>query len=502
MSKIILFFLYIFTTFIVAQSKVIINEVESINDINLKTIEDEQNKVVGYYYFNEVEKMENKNRLFHLSVFDSDLNTLFEKKIEMIKRTHLKELYVHQNKVIMLLANPKENEMQLIVSDFSNHELINEKIKLKEEEESIFEQYQMNKEPNIAIIEGKGFVFLVPKQLSKISRDEYEPSWHRVGTEFRYYDNNADLIWKSPYSKLENYNSFVYFNDVKRGKVSYTEFRKKDGEFSPMNTIFNLLDVEKNEIIAKVEYPRLTNNRIIDKVFIGENETTILGRFWKNDRNPYAKEGSKGLFINKIKNNGNLIFDKNFSWEDDFSKYIDITKNGRIRKEGSLYPEFFFKDELDNYYIINELYENVVNVATFLVNTNMSTFRVGSICAIKFDPTFNISKVQIIPKELTKRIVSILGTSTSMAKYYYNLGYFDLIGSTNNKITYLDKKRNDYTIIKLALSNNDINVTKEKLEGEYDDFYIRSNNESRYTLVRYIKKSKQIILELKNYNLK
>jgi hypothetical protein len=431
----------------------------------------EATEVKGYFFFYVSDKIDRKTNEYTLQITDSKLKKLKDIKFVDSKNVSILESSFNGKDLIFLFFDSKERtfEYQVYGTDGAKKHTYTRALTKKEKAYLEATYLSIDDDDNtfngLYPIEGKGFISNTP------SREDKDYTF-----QLDFFSSNERKQWS--YIPTIGAKKFVGDYLGTYNGVVYLEILKFSGMFDqkPESNIVGL-DLETGkQLFEKVTdgkyrmYPASLN-------VLNNGNAYVFGEYFDPNDN-IMKDKSRGFAFWQIDTKGQILSEKYASWDEDFSKFFNVSSKGKIEDFGFMYLHNMMQTADGSIYAVGEGYKKVVSglgIASTILNGGRSgglstaKMKVTDLALIKFDANFKLKEAKIYEKNSNKIEMQsgMEFVSTPMIgkllKFYYggfdykyaqinkagtafNICYEDFVrgkdykGSTFNSISYIDGK--------------------------------------------------------------
>ncbi len=475
----------------------------------------EASEVKGYFFFYVSDKIDKKTNEYTLKITDAKLNKLKDIKFEDSKYVSILESSFNGTDLIFLFYDSKERtfEYQVYGANGAKKHTYSRELTKKEKRFLEGTYFSIDDEENtfsgLYPIEGQGFISNTP------SREDKDYTF-----EIDYYSSNEKKQWsyipttgakKFIGDYLGTYNGVVYLEVLKFGSL----FDQK-----PESNIVGLDLKTGKEIFEKPTdgkfrmYPANLN-------VLNNGSAYIFGEYFSEDGN-IMKDKSKGFAFWQIDEKGKILSEKYASWEDDFSKYLNVSSKGKIEDFGFMFLHRMMQTADGNIYAVGEGFKKVASGLGIAANIlggggssiSVAKMNVTDMILIKFDSDFKLKEAKIYEKNTNKfemqNGMEFVSTPLIGKMIKYQWGGFDYKYSQINKAgTSFNVCYEDYVKGKgykgstfNSISYNEGKITTDKINTKSDASRssVLQGPSGQVLILEYYKKTKTLEIHFEKLN--
>ncbi|TWP28694.1 hypothetical protein ETU09_05085 [Apibacter muscae] len=382
-------------------------------------------QVYGYIYFFDQGDIDKENKQLEYVLLDKNLNKVANNTFTYKNYKHGINFnftgcnFINQNEIMLRMEYSakkkptiytyriiKFNDKKISPEYWYKNETIEEAPKnYKEYEKHIHELNNLgffipNKENNGFLVKELFLKDTGSNKFIKFYSTDNEQQWVYDYSLYKDSDKYINIsLQESSLNTLylfvfRNYNYFISFYQIialnsKNGKKKYDFY----------------LPSNKNHTI---KFKEINNHLVITGNYSPTKESK--GILSNPDPGIFNLEKNEGFYSIVLDEEGNKVKEKYTQWED-FKEYIKIEENGRIDKNYRLKPADYFVFDDGSISILTEKSKpsKYVSVASLISTLNIATIsaiedsqKAEDFILFSMDSDFNIKKVEIIEKDLTK----------------------------------------------------------------------------------------------------
>jgi hypothetical protein len=475
----------------------------------------EAKEVKGYFFFYVSDKIDKRTNEYTLKITDAKLNKLKDIKFEDNKDISILESSFNGKDLIFLFYNSKERTFEYQVYGANGVKKHTYTRELSKKEKRFLEQTYFaladdeDTFSGLYPIEDKGFISNTPSREDKDYTFEIDFYSTNEKKEWSYIPTVGGKKFIGDY--LGTYNNVVYVEILRFGSM----FDQK-----PESVIVGLDLQTGKELFEKPTdgkyrmYPSSLN-------ILKDGVAYIFGEYFEEGAN-VMKDKSRGFAFWQIDEKGKILAEKYASWEDDFSKYLNVTSKGKIDDFGFMFLHSMMQTADGSIYAVGEGFKKVASGLGIAANilgggrSNISTAKmnVTDMVLIKFDANFKLKDATIYQKNTNKfemqSGMEYVSTALIGKMIKYQWGRFDYKYSQLNKagtsfnICYEDYVRGkDYKGSTFnSISYNDGKITTDKINTKSDASRssVLQGAQGQVLIIEYYKKTKILEMHFEKLN--
>jgi hypothetical protein len=429
----------------------------------------EGSEVKGYYFFYVSDKVDKKTNEYTLRIVDNNLKLIKDVVFTGNKDLQIIESSFNGKDLMFLYYNEKERTLdyQVYGTDGKAKFTYNRELTKKERrylEATYFEKSNDEGQyKGLYPVENKGFISNMP------SREDKDFTY-----QLDFFSSDKKKQWT--YNPTEGAKVFLgdYLGEI-NDVIYVEEIRLK-----------NRMDGTPDSYV--VGFDMLTGKKLFEKETIGKNKlypvatsiingkSYIYGEYFGENEN-IMKGKSNGFGFWEIDGTGKILSEKYLSWADDFGKFMEVDKDGKIDKFGFLYLHKMMQTADGKVFAIGEGFKRVASgfgiAATLLsggrADVSLTKFKTTNMMVIEFDANLKIKAANVYEKSsnnfelpqgydfvslpiIAKMLKYTYGgfdyeyTQANVANTSFSTYYRDYVkskeykGATYNAVTYKDGK--------------------------------------------------------------
>lgn len=476
----------------------------------------EHNVIKGYFYFYFSEKISRKMNNYQIVLLDDNLKEIASETIEESKHTNLIESSYNGTSVLFKFYNTKERTIFYRVMDQSG-------------EISDREFRESNK------VEGTTYLASITGSIrninvSAVSENRFVDVYPYKGKKYAYMatclDNKGKEIWTYVAPEEKGINQASYLTGDENQIILLNSFVKnamsRDYHFS-LVSLDPDGDLNYKMPLEDSKYTLLPHNAFINS---NTGEVTVLGEYFDAD-DKAAKAESKGIFVQIVDEEGEVISDKFFSWSRDIAAKLNA-EDKKMAKRFSVYFHDVQMLASGKIVIVGEQYRKQVSAGGVALkmlaasaggSSDVSTLemRIGNMFVLTLDKDHELDNVDILYKKPRRILLDdnySLVSRHLLAKMMDAAGMFDYSftqASEDRKlisIGYTDSEKEKGKLFRQAkfhlvnFSDGEEEPVKDKIDMETEStaMRIRPAKSGHILISEYFKKQKTIELRLEPIN--
>lgn len=513
-TKQIFFFFTLFFTVAVQAQKMTIDNVYKVVLRNQGVIK-EASEVKGYYLFYISDKIDKKTNAYTLRIMDGKLNKLKDIKFEDSKNVSILESSFNGKDLIFLFYDDKERtfEYQVFGADGTKKHTYTRELTKKERRFLEYTYFAIDDDENtfsgIYPVDGKGFISNTPSRENKDYTFQLDFFSSNEKKQWSYIPTIGAKKFIGDY--LGTANNVVYLEVLKFGSM----FDQK-----PESVIVGLDLQTGKELFEKPTdgkfrmYPSSLN-------ILNNGVAYIFGEYFEEGGN-IMKDKSKGFAFWQIDEKGKILSEKYASWEDDFSKYLEVSSKGKIDDFGFMYLHSMMQTSDGSIYAVGEGFKKVASGLGIAANIlgggrsdiSVAKMNVTDMILIKFDANFKLKDATIYQKNTNKfemqNGMEFVSTPLIGKMIKYQWGGFDYKYSQTNKtgttfnICYEDyvkgKGYKGSTFNSISYNNGKITTDKINTKSDASRSSVLQGPLGQVLILEYYRKTKILELHFEKLN--
>lgn len=481
----------------------------------------QNNEIKGYFVFYQSDKIDKKTVEYTVSILDENNNLIKNIVFEDDKNVRILESSYNESSIMFLFYNNKEKTLEYRAYDFTGKQVASYLKDLSNRSKNFLEAtYKTTSEiaENEALFDlpNKGYVTVFPIREKKYYSYEINVflTDRKKQWTFEAAEEQEDRWTKAIY--LGNTDSLVLFEVLKQRTLIGGK---------PHSWIL-ALDINTGRKVYEV-ITEETDNKLFPMTLVkveGQSDIKLVGPYY-NANDDVLKDKSLGLAIWSVNSKGKFTAKKFNSWENDFSKYVELDKRGKVKDVGFVYFHKIVQTTDGKFYAIGEGYNKVVSALGAISKglsiigggggSGISAFKVKvtDMMISEFDPNFAIKGVNIYDK--FNNSVEMPGGAEfmsphMMALFVRQIGGFDydFTKMSNDRSTFTVgfsdyEKSGDYkgrTFNSISYKNGKLTQDKIKLDSKATMVRILPAKPGFISIMEYFKKEKRIELRLEKMN--
>tara|TARA_B100000809_G_scaffold86972_2_gene85470 strand:+ start:3915 stop:5429 length:1515 start_codon:yes stop_codon:yes gene_type:complete len=427
-------------------------------------------EVKGYCVFYELDKIDEKQKLYRISFLDNALKIASSSDFMESNDLSYASTSFNGKSILIQFFDAKKKNMVLRRFTVRGEEIAREEHELGSQMETIMLQYMANKSMNLPdilySIKKKGYVYYT-----------YEPNDSKgLGMlkskyAIKYFpEDESEKAWivtgESEYKGLESASFLFEANGL---LVNNVVRKKKMISNKGMENFIHVIDVKTGKKLFEIKTESKKYKSLIYKGLINAETGNIevFGTYY-NIKDEMMKSYSLG-FANLIYNKkGELISEKYNSWKEDVVKLLPVGKKDKVGEGYYTFVHQILRDNNDNIFIIGEQYK-----PTF---TGFDAkIAVQDLMILKLNKEFELESASIFEKNKTMiDLGNIAATSSPVIMGYmiYAFNGFDFsFSQVNNKtgeisVIYSDEGKNVQTIGTITHRDGKFDVRKKSIDSK------------------------------------
>ncbi|WP_430968944.1 DUF6770 family protein [Spongiimicrobium sp. 2-473A-2-J] len=494
-----------------AQNRTIAN-ITKFNVKNSGAISDGENDVDGYYFFYEVDKLENKEREYAIQILDKNLNDVATKSMISKKRTVLIGKGFNGDQLTFALFSKLDKKIEIVSFDKQANNLTPIQLPVSPGEFRRLASQSKARPLNLLLpVDNKGFLL---KRLLTGKKSGYA---------MQYFPTNGGKKWEFHSDKTSQETLDISTIAINEKVVVLLEKSQRYASSAKMSLRTIVLEIDTGNLLFTRDYdeldPRLITNAFITK----EDQIVFLGQYYK-PKAKLAKAESLGLYTEVYHMDGTLSYENKLSWKDHISKKVAIKKGSKTKDYGYIYFHEIVRMGNDGYYAIGEQYSKKADAAGIALGVlaaagggatagGFTKLTITDAIVFKFDNKFDLIDVEIFEKGKSNiPNVFDFGSPQMNAHMVKALGGFDYaytqIDKENNRFyaNFIDYERLKGEQNKLAFKTiihdeGELSSDKIYLEEGKTNFFPLPAKIGYVLLMEYDKEKKEISIHTEKLNI-
>lgn len=498
-----------------AQNKLSIDKVYSVTLKNSGAIV-ENNKIKGYYFFYQSDKIDKKTNEYTLQIVDENLNKLKDIKFTDSKNIALLESSFNGTSIVFLFYDDDQNSLTYRLYGMDGKQSYTYSKILDKKSEKYFKQQlamsgkEDSENKNIFDIPNRGFV-----SVTSLREDK------NYTYDINFYASGKKKTWT--YNPIENgkYTTAQYLgaND----SIAIIEVLAKEKLASKdMESTLLGINLENGKKVFEVRTQDGKNQLYpmnISTMNGNNSEFLLIGPYYVgNDR--VIRDKSDGLGIWLMNNQGKIIRSKYASWTQDLSKFLKLDRKGRVDELGYVYFHKLIQTDDGKIFAVGEGYKKVadgvgiaLNVLSGSYSAGVTKLKITDMLMLQLSSNFDLEDAKIYEKNNNNFSLgtgSDFVTPHTLALYAKASGAFDYnftqMGADNASFvsSYTDYERSkDYkglTFHSISYYEGKLSTDKINLKTDASKMIILPAKPGSVLLMEYFKKDKRLDLRMEKLN--
>lgn len=475
-------------------------------------IQNEQ--VMGYYYFYNLEKQDRKNNNYLLTVVDENLREISSVNIVRPTTYLLVDGAFNGEAFGFLFYDARSRSVELV----SYTKELKEAGKATKEIENKYAQAVFNMmaqgnpiaQPLFAEVDGKGFLFYGVEAGGK---NKYE---------IEFYDNTMKKKWSI--TTTEDYNqqnATPAYQDSKYVASLITKRKNALSKDADFDLLVQTVDDGKklfNIPLANDQYSLMLAELFYD---VQKQTFTLFGEYYDAD-DKEMKSQSLGFMSMVVGIDGKVLSTRINSWKNEISKATPVNEKGKFEGlNANILFHDFIRTSDGSIFAVGEQYKKVASAAGITAaalggsNISVSKINVYNMVIFEFTPDFTIKKVHLFEKD--KNSTELPGGaayySSKMLSYIAkSYGGFDYSFTQPSKdkstfvVAYVNYDREKGEKAKNVLGSviytpeKTFTVDKLALNRKSSDYFVHRAKEGYVLVTEYFRKEKRLDSRLEKLN--
>jgi hypothetical protein len=474
----------------------------------------EGSEVKGYYVFYVSDKVDKKTNEYTLQIMDANLKQIKDVVFTGDKNLQILENSFNGKEIVFLVYNDKDRLMEYQIYGTDGKKKFSYERELSKKERRYLDQTYFSKENDegqykgLYPINGKGFISNMPSREDKDFTYQLDFFGSDQKKQWTYNPTEGAKVFIGDF--LGEMNNVVYVEEL---RLKSRTDGKPDSYLIGLDLLTGKKLFEKEtkgkEQLYPVSASIINGKPYVYGEYFGENENLMKGN-------------SNGYGFWEVDEKGKVISEKYLSWQDEFSKFLDIKSNGKIDDFGFIYLHQMVQTADGKIFAVGEGFKRVASalgIAGAILgggrsNLSVTKVKITDMMILEFDANLKLKNATIYPKKsfsfelpsgyefvslpiIAKIIKYTVGgfdyeyTQTNTSKTSFSTFYGDFTkgkdykGPTFNGITYKDGK----------LTTNTINTKSEASWSR-----ILPAKQGSVLFVEYFKKKKTLELHVEKIN--
>jgi len=494
-----------FSILVSAQQKTL-SEITEFKIKNSGAFMDKNNDVDGYYFYYEVDKLDEEQREYAIMMLDNNLNDIAIKSYIDQKKTYIADSKFNNQILMFAMVNKKEENFKLVTFDRQGNQ--GEDIIIPVNKKELRWIAMMEKSGSFDLlyaVDNKGFLF------------NYVRDNEKIGYGLKYIATDGGNSWD--YNSPEDIKMIKSINpiEVNEDVVVALESTKKSALNQTINYKVLVLDIKTGKLLFEQEFDRGSDPRLITNAFLtSDHNLVLLGEYFNEGENIFTDD-SKGLFAKILDLSGNELSDNKVSWEDKIDKMMPPDSDGKKRTNTYIYFHNIVRTQQGSYYCIGEKYRktaSALGIAALALTGSGSVTQLTITDAVvfKFDNEFNLEDIKVYEKgksrapslvdfgspQLNAHFLKAYGAfdyeftqiDTDRDRFYANFIDYERLKDEDNKLAFKTIAYNDGKLSedKIYLQKNSGKIKFRVLPAKLGNVMLLEYNRKEKTLDLHLEK--------------
>ncbi len=507
--------IFLFITQLQAQNNLTIDKVYSAYLRNSGTIM-ESNQIKGYFFLYQSDQISKTTAEYTLQILDQNLNKVQAIIFEDSKQLSLLEASYNNSSLAFLFKNSESNMLDLKIYNLDGKLKFTYSREFSDKTGYLMNQYATLRSDegtnqNVFNVGEHGYVFVSPLRDGKNYTYEMNYFSSEKKTQWTYQPYDDDRFVTAEF--LGSTGSLILLSELRRSRLISNKISSHLVGIN-IQTKKKVFDIENTE---DGEYKFVPTSILPME---GKDEILLMGSYFSNKDN-VTKDFSKGLAIYSINSKGKALSQKYLSWTEDISKFLPVSRKGKLDEVGYLYIHKMLQTAEGKTFIIGEGYKRQASAGGIAVKTALAvaggfTGAVGAtkivvtdMVVMELDTSFKIANASVYDK--TNNTVDGSGQSDMMSQHAIALmvkmaGGFDYeftTGEADNSvftICYSDwvknKEYKGITFNAIRYNGNGFSTDKIELKSNASKMKVLPAKPGSVMIMEYFKKEKRLDLRL------
>lgn len=445
---------------------------KSIGPINM------ENQVMGYYSLTVLDKIDKKNVLMGLDVYDNNLHMSQSLELKRHKDEVLLANAFNGENFFFTFFDLKKHTRENIIVDLTGAEVGKTHVEKLDKNDARMATMIASADASGG---GGSQVYGVPGRGFLITKNVV--SGLKMRSNFELVDNKGAHVWEFNPESIKSLGSIISGNPVyANNEVVIIMLNGRDGVMSKkINVAFAILDAKTGK--EKFQVKGSNKNFALYPLGINYNPETksfmVYGEYFK-PKARVMKDNSIGYYLQEINDKGEIIRESEASWMVNMKKFVKADAKGRINKYYTI-THSMVKLKDNHIYVVGEQYKKTFNPVGLLAvnsssNLGLAQLVINDLIVFDFDEKLNLNGVKTFdkPKDrvwLPKGYMSVKPRLLAfMAKSYDWFDYeFLTTNADKSKLSIGTTNKNAFEVISL---NDDKELVSDKFKKDKDYNYI------------------------------
>lgn len=285
--------------------------------------------IKGYYVFYQSDKVDKKTNEYTVQITDQNLNKVKDIVFTDDKNVQLLESSYNGNTIMFLFYNSKESILEYRSYNFEGKVVSTYTKELDKRSKWLLESTYGSKSEdgqNEAIfdVEKVGYATVIPIR---------EKKYYSYEVNFFFTDKKKQWAYEAVEDQEDKFNSAVYLGHTDELVILEVIKQKKLTASKDARAYILGLNINtgKKEFEVETNFGEYKMMPIALSAIPGKTDFMIMGTYYESG-DKLAKDATEGMNIITMTNKGAILQKKFSSWQDDFGKFLDVDKKGRVGK--------------------------------------------------------------------------------------------------------------------------------------------------------------------------
>lgn len=370
------------------------DQVRKLRTRGIGTIEND-NQVVGYYFFYEQDKADRQNRNYILQVTDAAGKSVMRKSLTRPKRVVLSEVSFNGSAFLLFFKDPKERSFEFVTYDRSG-ERIGRKFRKDLSRPEFF-----GAKTTISGEETEREVYPVANQGFVVYGNHPE---EKRGYTVTYYPNDfdrqSDWTKKSKPKLVQK----AFFSDFADGVLYNLIYDYKRTNRKKITIAIQAIDLASGKIryetpVIAPPAPLTVINSFYDEA---SKQLFAVGTFHKDNTNAFGQP--RGIYVMTLDADGKRKHIKMLDYDSAFDDFVEMSKRGKIKEEGGglIYFHRMIRRG-DRVFLIGENYKKTADglgIASAVLggDGNLTKIQIGNMTILELNEKLELVDYQSFDK--------------------------------------------------------------------------------------------------------
>lgn len=313
----------------------------------------EKNQIKGYFFLYQSDKIDKHTDEYTLQILDQNLNKVKEIKFQDSKKISLLEASYNNSTLAFLFKNADEKTLDMKIYDLEGNLRFSYSRDYDKKTDDLMKQYETmhtdeGTNQNVFDVGAHGYVSVLPLRDGKQRTYEVD-----------YFSSEQKKQWSYlPDDDEERFASAEFLGST--DDLIILQVMKKNHKMSgKMSSHLVGISIQSKKKIFDLEDSEDGEYKFVPSSIVplkDKNEILVMGSYFNKGDN-IVKDFSQGMAVYSINNEGKVLNKTYNSWVDDFGKYLQVNKKGKLDKVGYLYIHKLIQTPDGKIFVISEGYK-------------------------------------------------------------------------------------------------------------------------------------------------